>query len=78
MKVEIKETETKFEPITITLTIESEEELCDLWLRSLATSNEINRCYKFFPKVKHKALPNNSSEFNMVLMRLAKSKNISL
>lgn len=33
MKVKVKETEKKFEPIKLTITIESEEELCNLWHR---------------------------------------------
>jgi len=39
MKAKIIEKENKFEPITIELTIESEEELCDLWHR--VNTNEI-------------------------------------
>ena len=34
MKAKIIEKEKKFEPIKIELTIESEEELCDLWHRA--------------------------------------------
>jgi len=33
MKVQVKEDSKKFEPIELTLTIESEEELCNLWHR---------------------------------------------
>lgn len=41
MKAKIKETESVFEPIVIKLTIESEEELCDLWQRTNCTGSEI-------------------------------------
>jgi len=42
MKVEVKEQET-FQPITLTITIESEEELCDLYLRYNQSHNNIMR-----------------------------------
>lgn len=58
MKVEIKETETKFEPITITLTIESEEELIDLHLRASIPSYNVD---EFCEKTKFKAMPNTSA-----------------
>lgn len=41
MKVEVEKKET-FKPIKITLTIESEEEFCDLFHRVNAASNIIN------------------------------------
>jgi len=33
MKLEIKDTKSRFEPIELTITVESAEELCDLWHR---------------------------------------------
>jgi hypothetical protein len=41
MKATVKENET-FKPITIKLVIESEQELCDLWLRMNHSINNIN------------------------------------
>jgi len=42
MKVEVTE-EEKFEPIEIKLTIESEQELCDLWHRFNAVEGRFNK-----------------------------------
>lgn len=39
MKVQVKEKPKTFEPIEIKLTIESEEELCDLWHRTAVEPN---------------------------------------
>jgi hypothetical protein len=41
MKATVKENET-FKPITIELVIESEQELCNLWLRSNFSYRNIN------------------------------------
>jgi hypothetical protein len=41
MKATVKENET-FKPITIELVIESEQELCDLWLRMNQSGDKIN------------------------------------
>ena len=62
MKVEIKETETKFEPITITLTIESEEELCDLWHRINLAPDVINEHITYH--LKHKTSISSMEFFN--------------
>ena len=42
MIVTIMEEDKVFEPITITLTIESEEELCDLFLRTSVNPDAVN------------------------------------
>lgn len=43
MKAEITSKKKEFEPITIELTIESEEELCNLWLRASLGPYIINK-----------------------------------
>ena len=48
MKVKIAKQADKFEPIKLTITIETPEELCDLWLRQNISGQIIdkhNGCY---------------------------------
>jgi hypothetical protein len=42
MKVEIKEQEKVFNPITLTITIESDQDLCNLWYRQNLAVNRVN------------------------------------
>jgi len=49
MKVEVKEQET-FQPITLTITIQSEEELCNLWHRMNAQHDLFNGDAKRYPQ----------------------------
>jgi len=42
MKVIRKEDKKRFNPIELTITIESEEELCDMWHRLNAAASYIN------------------------------------
>ena len=44
MKVEIKE--KVFNPITLTITIESEQDLCNLWYRQNLAVNRVNELSK--------------------------------
>ena len=52
MKVEVKQVEKKFEPIELVITIESEEELCDMWHRMNLNSRQVNNNSE---GLKHKA-----------------------
>lgn len=49
MKAKIKETESVFEPIVLEITIESEEDLCDLWHRFNSCSTRFTES----PEIKH-------------------------
>jgi hypothetical protein len=51
MKVEVKEQET-FQPITLIITIESEEELCNLWHRMNA-GHGFFKTYRCFDDLKY-------------------------
>jgi len=48
MKATVKENET-FKPITIELVIESEQELCDLWLRMNLSISDVDKSYRVLP-----------------------------
>ena len=54
MKIQVKEESNKFEPIELTLTIESEEELCDLWHRFNASVYDIDK--ESVDYLKHKSI----------------------
>lgn len=41
MKVEVTSAPKKFEPITLTITFETREELLDMWVRHTITNDEI-------------------------------------
>ncbi len=42
MKVNVQKVKKEFKPITLTLTIESDKELCCLWHRFNMSNNEVN------------------------------------
>ena len=52
MKVKTKTSPAEFTPIEITLTIESEQELCDLWLRTNLADESIDRASTYNLKYK--------------------------
>lgn len=56
MKAEIKIEDQKFNPIKIELTIESEQELCDLWHRFNASKAHIDKTIDDVLKHKSKAV----------------------
>ena len=74
MKVEVKTEEKKFEPIELTITIESEEELCSLWHRMNALNSEINPI-RAKDVLKHKC-ENELNDLFKVLDKLAKQRNL--
>ena len=56
MKVEVKEKTKTFEPIEIKLTIESEEELCDLWHRVNLGANILKKYHEDYQDLKYKTM----------------------
>ena len=43
MKVELEDQAKEFKPIKLTITIETEEELCDLWHRTNLNETVVNK-----------------------------------
>lgn len=77
MKIETEDQEPKFSPIKITLLVESEEELCDLWHRMNVGGGLIGKVYNN-TYLKHGVMETNYEEdsFYLSLDRLVESRNL--
>ena len=74
MKVTIKEDPKVFTPVTLELTIESEEELCNLWHRANVCYKYINN-YSYDSYLKFK-MNGNTTPFFKVLDKLVEDLNL--
>jgi len=71
MKAEVKNESERFQPIELTITIESEQELCDLWHRFNVSDMIINAESK---SLKYPA--NGDATFWLVLEKLVKENKL--
>lgn len=75
MKVQVKEKEKKFKPIVLEVTIESEEELCDLWHRMNAVVGSFVS-YLFKDSLKYGLIDDTESVLYDILDDFAKKLNL--
>lgn len=74
MKIKVNKNAPKFESIKLKITIESEEELCNLWHRINAAGVIFNKEYGSLNDVKHGVMA--SHELWEVLNKLAIENNL--
>ena len=69
MKVKINQMPKKFVPIRFTITVETEKELCDLWLRQNLSGEDVdkaNGCYLKYNATQAENEPESSKLWNLI------------